>query len=140
MSAVTQGSEEGRVVEKSRNGSDSARTEKNDNSEKPVVSPPVSTGSRTKDNFLGGSDNDSTSHTMKMEINYDNECFVDPDLRTEKELVIEDTKPEVGEDKSEMKVPEPLVKESKEGSEASKPPATPIVIVDKPVTNDKPSR
>ncbi len=57
-----------------------------------------------------------------------------------KDLVIKDTTPEVGDGKSEKIVPVSSVKESTEGSEASKPLATlENAIVEKLVTNDKPT-
>ncbi len=55
-----------------------------------------------------------------------------------KEPVVKDTTPEVDNGKSEKKVPESYVKESMEGTEASKPFATlEIMIINKPVDNTK---
>ncbi len=106
MAAATQGSEERRVEEETRDGSDSLRDLKTDNSNKSVVSPPGSTGSRTEDDLLGDSndDSDSSTHTIVMDMNSDDDRHFDPDLPTgydgidqatpAKELVIKDTTPE----------------------------------------------
>ncbi len=152
MSAVTQGSEEGRVEAETRDGSDSPNGLKSENSEKSVERPPVLTGSRTEEDLLGDSndDSDSSTHTIVMDTNSDDDRPFDPDLPTgyvetdqatsAKELVIKDKTPKVADRKSEKKVPKTSVKESMEGIEASEPSATPeIKIMDKTVTNDKPA-
>ncbi len=75
MSAATQGGKERSVEEDARNGSDSPKIKIEDNSEKYVVSHPRSTSSRTEDNLLIDSKDDSSSsmHTVVMDTHSDDE-------------------------------------------------------------------
>ncbi len=84
MSAANQGSEERRVEEEARDGSNSPKDLNADNSEKSVGSPPGSTGSRTEDDLLRDSndDSDSSTNTMVIVTNSEDDLPFDPDLPT----------------------------------------------------------
>ncbi len=141
MSTITQGSVDDPV------------TEKKGNCEKPVVSPPRSTGCRTQDDLLGDSNDDddrSSTNTMVMDTNSDNERNFNPGLPTgyeeavqaapEKDAAVNDMTLEMNNSKSEKVLPASSVKHSMQGIKASKSPATQeIMIVEPPVDNDKPN-
>ncbi len=100
--------------------------------------------------MLGDSNDDSDTNTIIMGTHSDDDLPFDPDLTTgygeteqatpAKDPVIKDMTSEVDDRKSEKIVPVSSFKEIMEGSESSKPCATPEnVVVEKPVANDKPT-
>ncbi len=156
MVATVEGSEERLGELETRDGSDSPNVEKFEATEKSVESPLRSTNGRTEDDLLGNDDNDddgssiSSTHTVTMDTQSDNERPFNPELPTgfeeidqttpSKDVAIKDANAEVDEGKSEEIVPELMDKSSTEDVEASKPLTKPQTLnIDKASIKVEPS-